>query len=382
MQIQLAFFLFAAACTSTYGFIPHSSKIALRPIVQIAPVNRISSQWCTTGDGEAAEPVPASVPAVAAVAVAPAKESGGMMQTMKVGFLFGLWYALNIGYNIYNKKVLNMVPELTYTVAFLQLFLGLAYVFPVWGLGVRKAPELTTGEVKNLLPVAVLHTLTHLGAVVSLGAGAVSFTHIVKAAEPAVSAALSAIFLKSFLPIPVYLSLLPVMGGVALASLTELSFSWLSFGAAMVSNVASASRGIVGKKSMGEPQGKNMNAANLYAVMTILASIFCLPLALVLEGSKIQSVLQGIQAAGLGKTLGIQTVLSALFYYLYNEVAFLTLDKVAPVTHALGNTIKRVVIILASVVVFGTTMTTQGILGSAIAIGGVLLYSLAKSYFK
>ena len=29
-------------------------------------------------------------------------------------------------------------------------------------------------------------------------------------------------------------------------------------------------------------------------------------------------------------------------YYRYNEVAFLTLDSVAPVTHALGNTIKRV----------------------------------------
>eukprot|EP00401_Gymnodinium_catenatum_P058625 CAMPEP_0117601494 /NCGR_PEP_ID=MMETSP0784-20121206/77063_1 /TAXON_ID=39447 /ORGANISM="" /LENGTH=56 /DNA_ID=CAMNT_0005404221 /DNA_START=427 /DNA_END=593 /DNA_ORIENTATION=+ len=55
----------------------------------------------------------------------------------------------------------------------------------------------------------------------------------------------------------------------------------------MVSNVASASRGIVGKKSMGEPPGKNMNAANLYAVMTIIASVFCLPIALFLEGGNI-----------------------------------------------------------------------------------------------
>ena len=54
-----------------------------------------------------------------------------------------------------------------------------------------------------------------------------------------------------------------MMGGVALASLTELSFNWLSFGAAMVSNVASAARGIVGKISMGKPVGQNMNAVNL-----------------------------------------------------------------------------------------------------------------------
>ena len=88
---------------------------------------------------------------------------------------------------------------------------------------------------------------------------------------------LSAAVLKSFLPIPVYLSLLPVMGGVALASLTELSFNWLSFSAAMVSNVASAARGIVGKVSMGKPQGKNMNAANLVQ-STIIRFLFDLVL--------------------------------------------------------------------------------------------------------
>jgi len=304
------------------------------------------------------------------------------LHKLKIGSLFGLWYALNIGYNIYNKKVLNLVPSLTYTVAFLQLFIGLAYVIPVWLLGVRKAPVLNNEELQNLIPVAVLHTLTHLGAVVSLGAGAVSFTHIVKAAEPAVSAALSAVFMQSFLPLPVYATLIPVMGGVALASLTELSFNWLSFAGAMVSNVASASRGIVGKMTMGKPQGKNMNAANLYAVMTILASIMTLPVALALEGGNIVPTVKSLISAGQGKTLAVQTVLSALFYYLYNEVAFLALDNVAPVTHALGNTIKRVVIILTSVLVFGTKMTSQGILGSSIAIFGVLLYSLAKNYFK
>ena len=116
--------------------------------------------------------------------------------------------------------------------------------------------------------LALCHLGTHVGAVLSLGAGAVSFTHIVKvrhpdqpatgddlprrdstidlplspgaqrahatlhssphsqlrpkASEPVVSALLTAVFLKEFLPIPVYLSLLPVIGGVGLASLKEL----------------------------------------------------------------------------------------------------------------------------------------------------------------
>lgn len=313
---------------------------------------------------------------------AAADSESALFKKLKLGGLFGVWYALNIGYNIYNKKVLNLVPSLTWTIAWMQLFIGLFYVLPVWGLGIRKAPVLTNEQVKNLLPVTLLHALTHIGAVISLGAGAVSFTHIVKAAEPAVSAALSAVLLKSFLPIPVYLTLLPVMGGVALASLSELSFNWLAFGGAMVSNVASAGRGIVGKKSMGKPQGQNMNAANLYGVMTILSTLMILPITLLLEGKNIMPVVKSLVDAGRGKELAVQTLLSGLFYYLYNEVAFLTLDNVSPVTHALGNTIKRVVIIITSVVVFGTKMTNQGIIGSATAILGVLLYSLAKDYFK
>ncbi len=323
-----------------------------------------------------------SLSAAASSAKIDESKKDGLGDKLKIGALFGLWYVLNIGYNIYNKKVLNLVPKLTYTVAFLQLLIGWFYLLPVWSLGIRAAPELTSEELNNQIPIAVLHSLTHLGAVVSLGAGAVSFTHIVKAAEPAVSAFLSAVFLKSYLPIPVYLSLIPVMGGVALASATELSFSWLSFIAAMVSNVASASRGIVGKKTLGKPQGKNMNAANVYAIMTMLSTIMCLPVCLAIEWKHIIPTLKSISAAGKLKTLITQTLLSGFFYYLYNEVAFLALDNVAPVTHAIGNTIKRVVIIVASVLAFGTTMTTQGALGSGIAIGGVLLYSLAKNHFK
>jgi solute carrier family 35 protein E1 len=75
-------------------------------------------------------------------------------------------------------------------------------------------------------------------------------TSLWQASEPVVSAALTAVFLKQYLPIPVYLSLLPVIGGVGLASLKELSFTWLAFGTAMMSNVASASRGILSKGTL------------------------------------------------------------------------------------------------------------------------------------
>merc|ERR1719267_464439 len=261
----------------------------------------------------------------------------GIMETLKTASFFALWYLFNIGYNIYNKKALNALP-IPYTMAALQLLVGIPYCAFLWATGLRKAPKLSTDNVKTLVPVSLGHLGTHIGAVVSLGAGAVSFTHIVKASEPVVSAGLSALMLGAFYSPITYLTLLPIVGGVALASLKELSFTWVGFIAAMGSNLSSALRGILAKKTMGGGVGENMTEANLYAVLTILAFIAMVPISLAIE-------------------------------------------RVNPVPHAVGNTIKRVVIIIASVIAFKTPISTLGVVGSSIAILGTLLYSLAKSKY-
>ena len=62
--------------------------------------------------------------------------------------------------------------------------------------------------------------------------------------------------------------------------------------------------------------------------------------------------------------------------------SFSSHTQVNPVTHAVGNTIKRVVIIVASVVAFKTPMSTGSIIGSSVAIAGTLMYSLAMNASK
>merc|ERR1719327_1314465 len=168
---------------------------------------------------------PASTTALKATGVTGgAKAEDGLMETLKTGSFFALWYLFNIGYNIYNKKALNALP-IPYTQAALQLFVGIPYVAVLWATGLRKAPKLSVDNVKTLIPVSLGHLGTHIGAVVSLGAGAVSFTHIIKASEPVVSALLSFLLLGAVSSWQTYLTLLPIVGGVALASLKELSFT-------------------------------------------------------------------------------------------------------------------------------------------------------------
>ena len=58
----------------------------------------------------------------------------------------------------------------------------------------------------------------------------------------------------------------------------------------MGSNLAASTRAILSKRSMGMDMGKNMSPANLYAVLTIMASAMLLPLSAIVEGPKIQSL--------------------------------------------------------------------------------------------
>ena len=98
-----------------------------------------------------------------------------------------------------------------------------------------------------------------------------------------------------------------------------------------------------------------------------------------IEFAKI-SITPSIHKGGSGLTRSI--VLSGLFHYLNNEVMYLALSNVHPVTLAVGNTMKRVFIMVASVMVFRNQISLQAGIGSAVGISGVLLYSLTKQHYE
>ncbi|KAF5757824.1 putative sugar phosphate transporter domain-containing protein [Helianthus annuus] len=63
-----------------------------------------------------------------------------------------------------------------------------------------------------------------------------------------------------------------------MASLTELSFNWLGFTSAMISNISFTYRSIYSKKAM-----TGMDSTNVYAYISIIALLFCLPPAILVR---------------------------------------------------------------------------------------------------
>lgn len=311
--------------------------------------------------------------------------SDSLVHNLKIGFYFGLWYALNVVYNIVNKKVLNVLPA-PLTVGTIQFGIGALYASLLWITGLRATPKLTAKGKEICWKVGFYHSTGQLLSMISLGAGPVSFTHIVKALEPFFSALVSAIVFGKWMKPQVYATLIPVVGGVGYACLKERHFSWLAFSTAMASNVAFALRAVMSKSGMNNYIGENMNSVNLFAAVTIAAFILSIPLAFALEKTSIlgmwDAAVNGAKAVTNAKELTKSVVLSGLFHYLNNEVMYLALSNVHPVTLAVGNTMKRVFIMVASVIVFRNPVSVQAGIGSAVGISGVLLYSLTKQYYE
>jgi len=82
------------------------------------------------------------------------------------------------------------------------------------------------------------------------------------------------------------------------------------------------------------------------------------------------------------KDLQFNLVMSGLCFYLYNELATMTLKVTGAVTASVANTAKRVIVMVYMAAVTGKALTEEQKIGAGVAIFGVLLYSLIDDLLK
>ena len=294
-----------------------------------------------------------------------------------------LWYCCNVLYNIDNKLALKKA-NLPWTISTIQFFVGYLYFGFLWLTKLRKLPKFHSKNdfITKIFPQGICQSIIHFGAVVSMGMGAISFTHIIKSGEPVVTAILSFLIYKQLEPWPTYLSMLPVIIGISLASSGELTFSWASFFCAMTSNFGGSVKSIIAKRHMKNIMsfGENLTPENIFSCIIIIASICSFPIAIAIEYSKYITVWNSNTSYEL-QMLCFIVLRSGIWYYAYNEISYICLSKIDALSHSLANTFKRVFIIFISVVLFNTKLTTMGFIGATLAIVGAFFYSYVKIYY-
>ena len=114
--------------------------------------------------------------------------------------------------------------------------------------------------------IGAAHALGHAGAVIALGAGAVSFAQTARSAERTIfTCVLWNIVLGTVCIWQVYATQLIIGGVSSLSPQGALVHLEGSSDGAVTSNIAFASRAVLSKATMEKPVGENMGPANLYA---------------------------------------------------------------------------------------------------------------------
>merc|ERR1712050_273551 len=146
-------------------------------------------------------------------------------------------------------------------------------------------------------------------------------------------------------------------------------------------NVFAAVKGNENKKLMSKDglADRMGSVGNQFALTTINAFLFSIPLVLLREGSKLGTF---FTMAKTNPAIFNNLIASGIWFYLYNELATITIKKTGAVTASVANTAKRVIVMVYMSAITGKKLTTEQKIGATVAIGGVMLYSIIDDLIK
>ena len=307
-------------------------------------------------------------------------QSGAMAFITPMTFVFiGVWYISGALTNSTSKQTLSLFagdakPYLSLTLM-QHLAAAICGSFAIHALRLKPyksmpADAMTGGFYRLLFVYTAGFCLTNG----SFGKVNASFVDTIKAGEPIATVMLTLLCLPGErVTMLVFASLLPIVAGVAISSLSDTSFNLLGFCMAMGSNICFSARSICAKL-LRTSLGKAMDNANLFVHVNLYGALALFPVVIYVEGPILFQVL----AAG-GKAARM-FLLNGFFYYLNNQMNFLVLEKVDAVTHGLINCGRRVANIMFAIMWFGTAVTLYNGVGITLALSGAYLYMKAKQY--
>lgn len=171
------------------------------------------------------------------------------VESLKIILLCAAWYCFSSGNNVVGKIVLSDFPY-PMTVTMVQLLSISLYVLPImrlWNVPARQ-PLSTMYWLKMILPLAFGKFFSSVSSHISIWKVPVSYAHTVKATMPLFVVILSRILLGEKQTKRVYMALVPIVGGVVVATLTEISFNVIGLVSALSATLGFALQNIFSKQ--------------------------------------------------------------------------------------------------------------------------------------
>ncbi|KAG6490831.1 probable sugar phosphate/phosphate translocator At3g11320 [Zingiber officinale] len=295
--------------------------------------------------------------------------------------LVAAWYASNIGVLLLNKYLLSNYGfkyPIFLTLCHMMACSLLSYVAIAW---FKIVPMQSIRSRIQFLKISAL-SLVFCGSVVSgnisLRYLPVSFNQAVGATTPfftAVFAYLMTLRKESWLT---YITLVPVVTGVIIASGGEPSFHLFGFIMCIGATAARALKSVLQGILMSS-EGEKLNSMNLLLYMAPIAVVFLLPATLIMEENVV-----GITLALARKDFNViwYLLINSSLAYFVNLTNFLVTKHTSALTlQVLGNA-KGAVAVVISILIFKNPVSFTGMAGYTLTVIGVILYSESKKRNK
>jgi drug/metabolite transporter (DMT)-like permease len=240
------------------------------------------------------------------------------------------WYGWTVVYNIYNKNSLEYFD--TSFVTSVQLAFSAAMVFTA------PHPPLKITHLITPKYILMLFVLTfgqffgnHFGNIAT-GLMNISTVNIVKSTEPILAMGIMFLIFRQKQKTKKILLIFPIMAGICLCNLGDVSYSHIGALMCVLSNVFHIFKIIVSKKYFSEELG--LGGISVYAMANIGSIFISVPV--IINRLSCQEYTGGL----------LDLILSCFGYYYNSIAAFDLMTRVSPVTFSLMNIYKRIIITL------------------------------------
>jgi drug/metabolite transporter (DMT)-like permease len=238
-------------------------------------------------------------------------------------------------------------------------------------------PIRSSSQLLKIASLAALFCLSVVLGNVSLSYIPVSFTQAIGATTPAFTAVLSFIIFAQSEHWKVYMSLIPIIVGIIIASHAEPLFHIIGFIAAVSATSARAMKSVLQGHLLADPQ-ERMGSLSLLMYMAPMACVALIPATMYFEPDATRVAFE----LGRQGQFWILLAMNSFLAYFVNLTNFLVTRHTSALTlQVLGNA-KGVVTVIASVAYFKNPVNAMTIGGYAITIAGVVMYSRAKKSGK
>ncbi|KAG0012955.1 suppressor of loss of ypt1 [Podila clonocystis] len=334
------------------------------------------------------------------------------------------WYMSSAVTNNLGKQLMNQF-RYPVTLTFVQFWFVSLFCYiagTVFKMTKIRKPSRMIFEMTG--PLVVFQVIGHVFSSVAISRVPLSVVHTIKALTPLFTVLFYRVVLGTTYSRAVYLSLVPLTAGVMLACRLSLEFNnMVGLLSALLSTLVFVTQNVFTKKILSSAKSKQqqqqeqhghgglankesiamgavdpveqlggsnakLDKINILFYSSTMAAIFMIPMWLYTEGWTLMFTEEfgmghhaGVAANG-GWSVSWLLFTNSVSHFFQNVFAFSVLALTSPVTYSIASLIKRIVVIVASIVYFHQTLGTTQWTGVCLTFWGLWLYNSAKNAAK